>query len=245
MNNITLLVADDELIVRKFINLVIQDEKLPVAKVLEANNGREAVEMALEHRPDLLLLDIRMPGVDGLMAAKQILAAWPSAYIVIVTAYDDFDYVRVALRSGVLDYVLKPLGPSVISGLVLAAAKRSPKEPKASVEKISSQAHPMVVAVANYVAANLESALNLEDISKAVFVSASHLSRQFKKLKGQTLSEYIANCRVEKAKELLEFSYLSMTEIAGLVGFSNAAYFTSWFKKNTGLPPLRYRKNKC
>lgn len=244
MNNITLLVADDEPIVRTFIKRVIEEERLPVAQVLEACNGREAISLALEHKPDLLLLDIRMPGVDGLQAASTILNQWPHAHIVVVTAYDDFDYARAALRYGVADYLLKPLGQEIVSGLIITASRQCTLPLHVPHEIQPPPNHPVVAGVAEYVATHLDTPLNLEDIAKAVFMSASHCSRQFKKYSGQSLTAYIAERRAEKAKELLETTYLSMTEIAGNVGFSNAAYFTAWFKKITGMPPLQYSKRK-
>ena len=243
MSNITLLVADDEPIVRAFIKKVVKENQLPVATIVEACNGEEAVALAETHMPDLLLLDIRMPGLNGLEAAKQILQKRPTTHVVIVTAYDDFDYVRIALRSGVADYLLKPIGQAAIASLIAATVERKQAHDNTEAPSPATE-HPTLMAITQYIASNLDTPLLLENIAESVFMSPSYCSRVFKKLSGQSLTEYIARERVKKTKELLLTTYLSITEVAGKVGFNNAAYFTAWFKKQTGKTPMGYRKKQ-
>lgn len=73
MREIKLLVADDEQMVRTFVKSVIVKEKLPVAQVFETDNGTDAIRIAQQYHPELVLLDIRMPGCDGLRVAEQII----------------------------------------------------------------------------------------------------------------------------------------------------------------------------
>ncbi|SBV91425.1 putative Uncharacterized response regulatory protein SE_0165 [uncultured delta proteobacterium] len=238
MNAITLLVADDEPIVRTFLRQYVRENGLPVSRILEAANGQEAIELALEHSPDLILMDIRMPGVNGLDAAAAIMKERPAAAIVMATAYDDFEYARGALRSGVKDYLLKPLDPAALADLIrkALAAKQANAPDKA--------AHPLVAQVREYVAANLGETLRLEDIARAAHVSPSHCSRVFSRHAGMSISDFAARQRLAKAKELLESTHLPVTEIAGRLGFSTSAYFASWFKRMTGTSPLGHRKVK-
>ena len=243
MDAITLLVADDEPIVRTFIRQYVRENGLPVARILEAANGQEAIDLAREYSPDLILMDIRMPGVGGLEAATAILKERPSAGIVMATAYDDFEYARSALRSGVKDYLLKPLDPAALAALIHKAldAKRESLEAKIAPDK---GAHPLVVQVREYVAANLGETLRLEDIARAAHVSPSHCSRMFSRHAGMSISDFTTRQRLAKARELLENTHLSITEISGALGFSSSTYFASWFKRMTGLSPLGYRKER-
>ncbi len=235
VRDIKLLVADDESTVRTFIKTVVAKEHLPVSACLEADNGLDAVRLAAEHRPDLILLDIRMPGCDGLQAAETILAQSPGASVVIVSAYNEFDYARTALRAGVADYLLKPVRPAEIAALVAKAAA-APAPPAGPV-------HPLVAQVEQYIRANLDSPIKLRDIAQAVYLSQFHLSRTFKQLTGRSVVDHIQDLRLAQAEELLKATGLTVTEIAGRVGFKDAAYFTTCFKNRYGVSPLQYRKN--
>ncbi|MDR7867346.1 MAG: response regulator [Sporomusaceae bacterium] len=236
MRDIKILVADDEITVRTFIKKVIAKERLPVALCLEADNGLDAVRLAQEHRPDLTFLDIRMPGCDGLKAAERILADSPGANIVIVSAYNEFDYARTALRAGVADYLLKPVRPAEVAALIAKTAA-------APAPDIPDRKPPLVAKVEQYIRDNLDGSIKLQDIAKTVYISQFHLSRTFKQLTGRSVVDFVQDLRLAKAEEMLAATDLTVTEIAGRVGFKDAAYFTTCFKNRHGISPLQYRKN--
>ena len=102
----------------------------------------------------------------------------------------------------------------------------------------------IVRAVTEHVAANLAEELRLEDIARAVHVSPWHLSRTFKRLAGKSIADSVREQRLGKAAELLAQSGLSVTEIAGAVGFDNAGYFATCFKQATGMSPSEFRKKR-
>ncbi len=235
MRTIKILVADDEITVRTFIKMVVAKESLPVAVCLEADNGLDAVRLAREHRPDLIFLDIRMPGCDGLKAAERILADNPDASIVIVSAYNEFDYARTALRAGVADYLLKPVRPAEVAALIAKAAETPGPH-------VPDRKPPLVAKVEQYIRANLDQPIKLQDIAQAVYLSQFHLSRTFKQLTGKSVVDFIQDLRLAKAEEMLAATDLTVTEIAGSVGFKDAAYFTTCFKNKHGISPVQYRK---
>jgi two-component system response regulator YesN len=238
MRSIRVLVADDEATVRTFIKMVVSREKLPVADLAEADNGLDAVRLAREWQPDLVFLDIRMPGLDGLQAAEAILAADAGVSVVIVSAFSEFDYARTAFRAGVVDYLLKPVRPADVAEAVKKAAGKAGRDSQ------PVKVPAMVRAVADYVAANLSRPIRLQDVANAVFVSPYHLSRTFKQLTGQSLVDYIQDQRLAKAEEILLTTELTITEVAGLAGFSDAAYFATCFKNRTGCSPMQFRKTR-
>lgn len=241
MRNIKVLVADDESTVRQFIKLVVSKEKLPVAAVAEVDNGADAVKLAAEFLPDLVFLDIRMPGLDGLKAAEMILAKDHKPTVVIVSAYNEFDYARTAFRSGVADFLLKPIKPADVADLINAVAARC-VETDAAIACDKKKRSAVISAVNDYVTANLDKPIHLNDIAKAIYVSSYHLSRTFKLLTGQSIVDYIQEQRLAKAMELLKATDFSITDIAGKVGFNDAAYFATCFKNKTGVSPMQYRK---
>lgn len=104
---IRLLIVDDEPLEREGLKAILL-RGFPDLVVAQARNGREAVEMTPEFRPDLILMDIQMPVMSGLEAVERIGKAHPDVKFIMVTAYDTFEYARQAIKLGVNDYLLKP-----------------------------------------------------------------------------------------------------------------------------------------
>jgi two-component system, NarL family, response regulator NreC len=106
MNTLRLLLADDHLLVRQGLRRILEARD-GWQVVAEAGDGREAVGLALEERPDVSILDISMPQLDGIEAARQIKRRWETARILMLSMYQDEAYVTRSLQAGVRGYVLK------------------------------------------------------------------------------------------------------------------------------------------
>lgn len=107
---IKLLIVDDEIVIRDYIRYIINEENVSI-EIEEACNGKEAIEKASVFQPDIVLLDIKMPGIDGLEVASQLRNDYPWLKIIILTAYDDFAYAQKAIQIGISQYLLKPVSP--------------------------------------------------------------------------------------------------------------------------------------
>jgi DNA-binding NarL/FixJ family response regulator len=103
---ITVVIADDQRLMRSGLRVILEDEP-DIAVVAEASDGREAVSLVARHAPAVALLDIRMPNMDGLAAARQVMARYPATRVVILTTFDADDYLYEALRAGVSGFLLK------------------------------------------------------------------------------------------------------------------------------------------
>jgi DNA-binding NarL/FixJ family response regulator len=103
---ITVLIADDQQMVRRGFRVILEAEQ-GISVVAEAGDGREAVELVRRHAPAVALLDIRMPVMDGLHAARQILALTSRTRVLILTTFDADEYVYEALRAGASGFLLK------------------------------------------------------------------------------------------------------------------------------------------
>jgi DNA-binding NarL/FixJ family response regulator len=103
------VIADDQTLVRGGFRLILNSAGIPV--VAEAANGREAMAAALRHRPDVVLMDIRMPEMDGLEATRRILATQAEVRIIILTTFDLDRYVYAALTAGASGFLLKDVSP--------------------------------------------------------------------------------------------------------------------------------------
>ncbi|MDQ0058535.1 response regulator [Paenibacillus harenae] len=125
-----LLLVDDEQIEREGLQAILQ-KGFPSCEFKQARNGAQAIELAGQWLPDLVLMDIRMPGIGGLEAIERIAAFHPVAKFIMVTAYDTFDYARQAIKLGVKDYLLKPSKASEITatvGKVILEIEREKRE---------------------------------------------------------------------------------------------------------------------
>jgi two-component system response regulator YesN len=109
-----LLVVDDEDIVRQTVVSVVESSGLDLHPVEEARTGQEAVTIAQHIRPSIILMDVRMPGMNGLEATRAIRDLVPEAKVIILSAYDEFSFSQEALRLGAVDYLLKPVRPGIL-----------------------------------------------------------------------------------------------------------------------------------
>lgn len=109
-----LLIVDDEKLVRSSISHIIDWNSLGFSEVYEAEDGEQALEIALDIKPNLILTDIKMPFMDGLELSKQLKKYLPSSYIVILSGYDEFELAQDAISLGVKDYILKPIGAKTL-----------------------------------------------------------------------------------------------------------------------------------
>ncbi|WP_242967887.1 response regulator transcription factor [Tepidibacter mesophilus] len=104
-----ILLVDDEILEIEALKIMLKKFKDQVTIVGEAKNGREAIELNSKLKPDIIFMDIKMPGIDGIKASKIIRNQNEDIVIIVLTAYDDFDLIHEALTLGVKDYILKPV----------------------------------------------------------------------------------------------------------------------------------------
>jgi NarL family two-component system response regulator YdfI len=133
--SLRILIADDHLVVREGLRAILEAAD-DLTLVGEAADGAEAVRLAGELSPDVVLMDLRMPGVDGIEAIRRIKARYPAVEIVILTTYDDDAYIVRGLRAGARGYLLKDAGRQVLFEAIRAAARGESLLPPAVVEKV-------------------------------------------------------------------------------------------------------------
>jgi len=137
------LIADDEKYVRDSLRDVIKsafnDKKKEQFEISEARNGREAIEIAERLRPDIIIIDIKMPGIDGLKAVQEIRNFLPYAYFIILTAYDYFDFAVEAVRNNVRDYILKPFDRIELCEKIIEAVDEIQHEKEKRKREIENQ----------------------------------------------------------------------------------------------------------
>lgn len=117
LKKIKVLIADDQLILAEGIKSVLEtDDEIEVLGL--AKDGFDALEIIAENRPDVVLMDIRMPNMNGVVATQRIKAEYPDVKVVVLTTFDDSDYILNALNNGASGYLLKDIGGAALIGAV-------------------------------------------------------------------------------------------------------------------------------
>jgi DNA-binding NarL/FixJ family response regulator len=140
MRPLRVLIVDDDDLMRAGLRAVLSSDET-VTVVDEAADGREAIERTSRHKPDVVLMDVRMPHLDGIAATRQIVATTPQARILILTTFEDEDYVFGALNAGASGFLLKRTQPEqLIAAIHTIAAGESLLSPAVTRMVIASMA---------------------------------------------------------------------------------------------------------
>ncbi len=118
---ITVLLVDDHKVVRQGVRAFLQAQA-DIEVVAEADSGETAVTLAAEHAPDVVLMDLVMPGMDGVTATRQVKAQSPRTQIIMLTSYHQDEHIFPAIRAGALSYLLKDIDPAALAEAVRQAA---------------------------------------------------------------------------------------------------------------------------
>lgn len=250
-----LLIVDDMPLITSTITHIVQRQGLAFETIVEASSGLEAIEQARILQPDIAIIDIRMPGMDGLEAAAIIKHEQPKIRIVFLTAYDEFSYVQKALQLGARDYLLKPVRPNQLTSLldqllleIEQEQQREESELKQTLRPdtlpVSTKREPVKRAVAFIQQHYDQPDISLEDVAKAAYLSASHLAYLFKQELGISYKQYLTAQRIDSAKRLLSTTDWTVDTIAEHVGYPNVTNFYRLFQRETGMTPATYRKTE-
>ncbi|NMO53195.1 response regulator transcription factor [Actinoplanes sp. TBRC 11911] len=186
---IRILLVDDHPVVRHGLRGMLESEP-DLVVVGEASSGPEGIELAATVRPDIVLMDLRMPGGDGVSATGTMLASVPGVRVVVLTTYEsDRDILR-AIEAGASGYLLKDASPTELADAVRAAARGetvlAPSVASTLVRQVRKPAPPALSARESEVLGLVARGLTNADIGKRLFISEAtvktHLLRIFNKL---------------------------------------------------------------
>ncbi len=255
---IRLLIADDEKMEREALADIVMRRFEHEVTVEMAENGRKAADTAVLWEADLILMDIEMPGMNGLDAARAVLEQRPECKVIFITAYSLFQYAHEAVHLGACDYLLKPVDPDETEAAIrrairqieagrrlaeMAAVEPEAAEPEEQAEEGESDRNALVMDhVRKYMEDNYMADLSLDSVSEILHISPAYLSAQFKKYQKMNFLDCLTELRINAAKELLSDPFRSAAEVASMVGYEDASYFARAFKKRTGMTPTQYRK---
>ncbi|MCR5156663.1 MAG: response regulator [Butyrivibrio sp.] len=245
------MIVDDEKYVRMGIKTETDWALIGCEVVAEASNGLEALEMAEEARPDLVVSDIRMPKMDGIELAEKLTEKYPGVKVIFLTAYNEFEYARQAIRIGVSDYLLKPFQDGELEASIQRLLHLHPNAP-ASNSELEEQLIPLkrkeevanryVQTAITYIEEHYPDVdFSLGKLAESMSVSEGHISRLFKSETDQSINNYLTRYRIKRAMDYLKDVNVKVYEVAEKVGYQDIAYFSNTFKKLVGKTPSDYQ----
>ena len=250
-----ILVAEDEAIERKALCANLQKNFDGRCIIHEAKNGREAVELFERHHHQVAILDIEMPGISGLEAARRIRQSGSPCMILFLTAFDKFSYAREAISLRALDYLLKPYDEKELilsveealylydhrkeelSARLLTGETAAPREEDHTALRLGLVREN----IEHYIRENYSRELSMQDVAKAMNYSDAYFCKLFKQCFKVNFSAWLNEYRIDRAREMLQNTRLSVREVSIACGYSDANYFARVFKRVTGKTPSEYR----
>lgn len=241
MKKLRVLLVDDEIMIREGFKRLFDWQAHDCEVVGEAADGMEALAQIDTLEPDIVIMDINIPIMNGLKVIQTSRIRYPDMAFVIVSGYDDFSYCREALRMKITDYILKPVNyeefGSCIDNLKIALFEKQTRE-----HPDPAQERP-ITGITRYLQEHLSEEISLNILAEQFHLNSQYISQLFKNEIGVNFLAYLTSIRMEKAKKLLISTSLSIGEISQQAGYGDYRVFTKTFKKWEGSTPSQYRRD--
>ena len=241
MKKLQVVLVDDEIMIREGFKRLFDWASHDCEVVGEAADGIEALAQIDHLQPDIVIMDINIPIINGLKVIQTSRMRYPDMAFIIVSGYDDFSYCREALRMRITDYILKPVNyeefGSCIDRLKIALYE------KRKTEEQDAQEERTITGIIRYLQEHLDKEISLNILADEFHLSSQYISQLFKSEIGVNFLAYLTSIRMERAKKLLLATSLSIGEISEKCGYADYRVFTKAFKKEEGNTPSQYRRN--
>ena len=242
----TILIVEDNMELREYLKFELKS----LYKVLEAPNGKNGLEIARKNKPDIIIADVMMPEMNGFQMTRLLKSekSTMNIPIVMLTAkVGESDRIH-GIDSGADIYLKKPFSIDLLKTHLLQLIKSKERFYETYFNSLDLEINAtggnkkILADVIHIINENLSKEdLCVQDIADELALSRSKLYRKIKELTGKSANEMIRKMRLEKSKELLEITEMTIGEICYKVGFSSPSYYTKRFKEYTGLIPKEYR----
>lgn len=243
------VVVEDESIVRRGIIQSIDWGSVNCMVMGDAEDGEKGIELIRKIRPDIVVSDISMPGMNGIKMVETLMEEGITPKFLFLTAYNDFDFARQALRLRVCDYILKPFKDGEMEAVLARIVNNlgeenvvtdAGAEPELSLQKGDKSKY--LAEAIRYIDENYANPdISVEMVAESIGISGGHLSRLFRKETDYTMMTYLINRRMKAAKDLLKDYSHKVYEVAEIVGYKDITYFSATFKKYVGVSPSEYQ----
>ena len=241
MKKLQVVLVDDEIMIREGFKRLFDWSAHDCEVVGEAADGMEALAQIEHLQPDIVIMDINIPIINGLKVIQTSKMRYPDMAFIIVSGYDDFSYCREALRMRITDYILKPVNYEEFGSCIDRLKFALYEERK--IEEQDAQEERTITGIIRYLQEHLDKEISLNILADEFHLSSQYISQLFKSEIGVNFLAYLTSIRMERAKKLLLATSLSIGEISEKCGYADYRVFTKAFKKEEGSTPSQYRRN--
>lgn len=261
---ISVLIVEDNTELRGFLKDILSD----IYKVIEATNGQEGVEYAVQHMPDLIISDIMMPVMDGLDMVKAIKENRDICHIpiILLSAKSSLDDRISGLEQGVDDYITKPFSSTYLKTRIksllhqrktlqefyleqLTEKQKGDSQPplnlepsKPQITSFDDQFMQQVITIMEKQMDNSE--LTIDQFAQELGMGRTVFYQKLKSIIGLSPIDFVREMRIKRAMQLLESGEYNVSQIAYMTGFNDPKYFSKCFKKKYGFSPSEYCAKK-
>ena len=243
-------IVDDESATREGLLKYVPWQQLGVHEVRAAGDACAMLALCREMRPDIVISDIRMPGMDGIALCNQLREMLPLCRIIFLSGYADKEYLMAAIELSAVSYIEKPVDIAKLSAAIARAVSecellttRAAKAPELPREEGAADYGSTVRRVIRLMEEELaDEALGLDALARKAYLTPSYLANLFKREVGMTVGQYLLNLRMRRARVLLRDPGLKLYQIAQMTGYGDANYFAKAFKRAVGATPKEYRE---
>lgn len=256
---LTILIVEDNPELRSFLHSILADKYI----VIEAVNGKEGLEQALQEVPDLIISDVMMPVMDGLDMVKSIKENRNICHIpiILLSAKSSLDDRIAGLEQGIDDYITKPFSATYLKTRIISLLQQRQmlqeiylsnllKGKNAPPQHELSPSQPQVThfdeqfmhQVMEYMEEQMDnSELTIDDFANKLLLSRTVFYRKLKSIVGLTPVDFIRDIRIKRAIQLIESDNFNISQVAYMTGFNDPKYFSKCFKKQMGVTPTEYK----
>ena len=242
------VVIDDHHFIRESIIKSIDWPSMGLEVSGEAQNGLDAQDLVVRTKPDIVITDIKMPGLTGLDLVDKLKVLSPKSRVIVITGFQEFEFAHRAIKQGVVDFVLKPIRNEDLIAAIKKAIQSIESEMNQSAEKIVSgdtaekTSYGLLVdSILAYIDAHYNEELTLGTLGEIFKIHPGHASRVIAKTTGMSFVQHVNHRRIAAAEKLLLDPSVRIKEIVLACGFSDYGYFLKVFHELVGCSPQQYR----
>lgn len=243
------MIVEDNAVYRHAVKTIIDWSANGFDLAAEAVNGKQALQVLENQRFDLILTDVSMPEMNGIDLIKAVKNSAPETIVVMLSSYDDFQFVKDSMKLGAEDYLLKhDLEPESLTKVLNQVRERLESQKNSRRLNVSDAMYSRpyrkeIQEALAYIRVHFAEDLSVAALSKVLNFSPNYLSNLFRSETGVRMVEYVNRLRMESARSLLRDTELRVCEVAERVGFKDVSYFCKVFKETTGTTVSEFRRN--
>lgn len=242
-----LLIVEDENFEKEALETIITQHYAEISIVGIATSGKEAIRKAKLFKPDIILMDIGIPELDGLSAQRKILEFLPEVQTIILTAYSDFQHAQEAINCRVVEYLVKPIRTKKLTDAIdriLLSFQKNQTHTSFMQETTQITRNEFIQQALLYIEKHYLENIQVAELAKSLYLNPQYFSRLFKKEMNISFSEFLLLYRLEKSKDLLIHTDLPIYAVASNSGFTDSSYYCKTFKKYVHISPLKFRNQQ-